>query len=93
MQMVPRTPREPRSDLGVLVGAVVVEDQMKLQLARHVGVQVPEKREELLHPKEREVALHRALADARLRGHLIPEARKDKVARQASARAAYGQGR
>ncbi len=39
---------EPALDLGVLVGAVVVDDEVNLQIGGDVGVDVLEKAQELL---------------------------------------------
>ena len=35
-----RTACEPSSDLGMLMGGVVVDDEMDVELARHIGVDV-----------------------------------------------------
>ncbi len=40
MDMVAWPFGEPRLDLGVLVGGVVVDDEMDIQLGRHVAVHV-----------------------------------------------------
>ena len=43
-----RTAGEPGSDLGMLVGGVVVDDEMDVELSRHVGLDVTQEGEELL---------------------------------------------
>lgn len=43
-----RTAGEPRSDLGMLVGGVVVDDEMDVELGRHIGLDVTQEGEELL---------------------------------------------
>ena len=45
-----RTACEPSSDLGMLVGGVVVDDQMDVELGWHVGLDVPQEGQELLMP-------------------------------------------
>ena len=46
--MVARAGGEPALDPGVLVGAVVVDDEVDVQVRRHAGVDVPEEAQELL---------------------------------------------
>jgi hypothetical protein len=48
VNMPTRTAREPRSDLGMLVGGVVVDDEMDIQLGRHIGFDVTQEGEEFL---------------------------------------------
>jgi hypothetical protein len=43
-----RTACEPSSDLGMLVGGVVVDDEMDVELGWHVGLDVTQEGEELL---------------------------------------------
>ena len=43
-----RTSCEPSSDLGMLVGGVVVDDEMDIELGRHIGLDVAQEGEELL---------------------------------------------
>jgi hypothetical protein len=43
-----RTAGEPSSDLGMLVGGVVVDDEMDVELGWHVGLDVTQEGEELL---------------------------------------------
>ena len=43
-----RTAGEPSSDLGMLVGGVVVDDEMDVELGRHIGLDMAEEGEELL---------------------------------------------
>ena len=43
-----RTAGEPCSDLGMLVGGVVVDDEMDVELGRHIGLDVTQEGEELL---------------------------------------------
>jgi hypothetical protein len=43
-----RTAGEPSSDLGMLVGGVVVDDEMDVELGRHIGLDVAQEGEELL---------------------------------------------
>ena len=43
-----RTACEPSSDLGMLVGGVVVDDEMDVELGRHIGLDVTQEGEELL---------------------------------------------
>ena len=50
MQMVSRMLGQPRAHLGVLVGAVVVHDQMHIQIGGNVGVQMIQEGDELLMP-------------------------------------------
>ena len=43
-----RTAGEPGLDLGMLVGGVVVDDEMDVELGRHIGLDVAQEGEELL---------------------------------------------
>jgi hypothetical protein len=43
-----RTAGEPSLDLGMLVGSVVVDDEMDVELGRHIGLDVTQEGEELL---------------------------------------------
>src|SRR6476659_4645445 len=43
-----RTAGEPGSDLGMLVGGVVVDNEMDVELDRHIGLDVTQEGEELL---------------------------------------------
>jgi hypothetical protein len=43
-----RTPGKPGSDLGVLVGGVIVDDEMDVEFCRNIGLDVPQEGEELL---------------------------------------------
>ena len=43
-----RTAGEPSSDLWMLVGGVVVDDEMDVELGRHIGLDVTQEGEELL---------------------------------------------
>ena len=43
-----RTAGEPSLDLGMLVGGVVVDDEMDVELGRHISLDVAQKGEELL---------------------------------------------
>ena len=43
-----RAASEPSSDLGVLVGSVVVDDEMDVELDRHIGLDVTQEGQELL---------------------------------------------
>ena len=43
-----RTTCEPGSDLGMLVGGVVVDDEMDIELGRHIGLDVTQEGEKLL---------------------------------------------
>ena len=46
---VPTRPAgEPSSDLGMLVAGVVVDDEMDVELVRHIGLDVAQESEELL---------------------------------------------
>ena len=58
MEMKALVPPEPSADLGMLVGGVIVNDQMHVLLGRGLAVDCVEKTDELLMP----VAAH-ALAD------------------------------
>ena len=42
--------RQPGLDLGVLVGAVVIDDQVQLQILGHLLVDLPQEAQELLVP-------------------------------------------
>ena len=48
MNVPTRTACEPSSDLAMLVGGVVVEDEMDVELGWHVGLDVTQEGEELL---------------------------------------------
>ena len=48
MHVVAGMPREPRPHARMFAGRIVVEDQMEVQAGGHLGVEMPEKREELL---------------------------------------------
>jgi hypothetical protein len=48
-----RTSRKLSSDLGVLVGGAVVDDEMDVELGRPVGLDVAQEGEELLVPMAR----------------------------------------
>src|SRR5260221_2290889 len=48
VKMPARPPCEPRPDFGVLVGGVVVDDEMDIEFCRDIGLDVPEEGEELL---------------------------------------------
>jgi hypothetical protein len=48
MNVPTRTACEPSSDLGMLVGGVVVDDEMDIELGWHVGLDVTQEGEELL---------------------------------------------
>ena len=61
MQMIPWPPGEPRADVRMFVRTVVVDDQMNVELRRHVGVNVLEEREKLLVAMAR-LALRQDLA-------------------------------
>src|SRR6266850_357426 len=43
-----RTACKPSSDLGMLVGGVVVDNEMDVELGRHIGLDVAQEGEELL---------------------------------------------
>jgi hypothetical protein len=43
-----RTACQPSSDLGMLVGGVVIDDEMDVELGWHVGLDVTQEGEELL---------------------------------------------
>ena len=43
-----RTASEPSSDLGMLMGGVVVGDEMNVELGRYIGLDVPQEGEKLL---------------------------------------------
>ena len=43
-----RTAGEPSLDVGMLVGGVVVDDEMDVELGRHIGLDVTQEGEELL---------------------------------------------
>src|SRR6516162_6379651 len=58
MEMEALMPRQPGADFGMLVGGVIVNDQMHVPLSRGLAVDRIEKADELLMP----VAAH-ALAD------------------------------
>ena len=53
VEVVARMADQPGFDLGVLVGGVVVGDQMDFEFARDAAVEMIEKREELLVPMAR----------------------------------------
>src|ERR1700677_98415 len=53
MKVVARTARQPGSHPGMLVGGVVVRDQMDLEVGRDVAVEVLEKAQKLLMPMAR----------------------------------------
>src|SRR3989442_1248019 len=48
VDMEARTSGEPDSDSGVSVGAVVIDDQMNIQIVRNVGLDVAQEAQELL---------------------------------------------
>ncbi len=50
MDVVARAPGQPRPDLGVFVGGMVVDDEMDIELSRDVTLDVPWKRQEFLVP-------------------------------------------
>src|SRR5689334_16451989 len=50
MQLIPGSARQPGADRGVLVRAIVVEDEMNVEIGRDIGVDVLQKGEELLVP-------------------------------------------
>jgi hypothetical protein len=43
-----RTTGKPGSDLGVLVGGVIVDDEMDVEFCWNIGLDVPQEGEELL---------------------------------------------
>jgi len=48
VDMPTRAAGEPSSDLGMLVGSIVVDDEMDVELGRHIGLDVTQEGEELL---------------------------------------------
>ena len=50
VKVPPRPPCEPRPDLGVLVGGVVVDDEMDVEVGRDIGLEVAQEGEEFLVP-------------------------------------------
>ena len=48
MNVPTRAAGEPSSDFGMLVGGVVVDDEMDVELGRHIGLDVAQEGEELL---------------------------------------------
>ena len=48
VDMIAGADPEPRSDLGMFVGGIVVDDEMDIEVLRDTGVQVAQKREEFL---------------------------------------------
>jgi len=46
--MPTRTAREPSSDFGMLLGRVVVDNEMDVELGRHIGLDVTQEGEEFL---------------------------------------------
>src|SRR5215203_1703897 len=58
MKVEARVPREPSADLGMLVGGVVIDNQVQVQIRRGLAVDLIEEADELLVP----VSAH-ALAD------------------------------
>jgi hypothetical protein len=67
-----RTSCEPSSDLGMLVGGVVVDDEMDVELGRHVCLDVTQEGEELLVPMARF-----ALGDVRAVKHVESGEQRD----------------
>ncbi len=53
MDVVARALSQPRLDLGVLVGGIVIDGQVHIELSGHVSVQLAEKGEEFLVPMPR----------------------------------------
>lgn len=58
---------EPALDLGVLVGVVVVDDEVGIEFGMHVAVDVPEEAQKLLVAVARQAATW-------IRGHLARSA-------------------
>jgi hypothetical protein len=75
--MEPRPPREPGRDFPVFVGAVVVDDQMHVEIGGHVRLDVGEEAEELLMPVAR-LALREDIPRLDIQGG---DERRDPVAR------------
>jgi len=48
VEVPPRTTGEPSSDLGMLVGGVIVDDEVDVEFCRHIGFDVSQEGEELL---------------------------------------------
>jgi len=53
VEVEPRVPFEPGADLGMLVGGVIVDDQMQLSAGRGLAVDLVEKADEFLMPMAR----------------------------------------
>ncbi len=53
VQVVARAPGNPGAHLGVFMGGVVIEDQMHIEVFRHVAVHMIQERQKLLVPVAR----------------------------------------
>ena len=50
MKVEARVPREPSADLGMLVGGVVIDNQVQVQIRRGPAIDLVEEADELLVP-------------------------------------------
>src|SRR4051794_6797424 len=48
MEVPAWTPGEPSSDLRMLIGGVIIDDEVDVEFCRHIGLDVPQEGEELL---------------------------------------------
>ena len=65
VHVAPLAPRRPGLDLGVLVGGVVVDDEMDVEVRGHAGVDMPQEGEELLVPVATSRAANRVVVQWR----------------------------